>query len=1697
MKLKFLFLFLCASVMGWGQCTVSFTTSGTGTAQNCPEADPQMSFTASGQFVYTSIINNPTSVSFNTKRSSNTTSWSLLVQISPEGGAINSWTTVATITSVSQNCPGTPQSVDFSAYTGERRIRFIDNRASGNHERAINSIVINCQTGNTVTFKANGGIGADYTQTESEATDLIPSTFIRTGYTFEHWNNLSDGTGTISFNNEEEYDFSADLDLYAQWQINQYTVSFDGNGNDGGTVPSSITNDYNFTFSLPNNTSGLTKTGFAFNGWNTNATGTGTHYNVGSNYTIPANNVTLFAEWVSTTPVINTTGSITAMDTTYGTTSTTRNFSFNGLNLTGTEVIVTAPSGFEVATTSGGSYSNTITYAINSGSSSGTVYVRLAATTPVGTYNGNINLSAGSTSATIAIPNSTVSPKNLTITGLNLTGNNKVYNGNISATVGGSASLSGVISGDNVVLGGTPTFTYNNKNVGNNKPITVSGYTISGTDAGNYSLSQPTWISGNITAAILTVTGAVAQDKVWDGNNTATIIGATLVGVISPDVVSVSGGGTFAQTNAGTNINVTANLNLGGADAGNYTLSQPTGLTANITKANLSFTTATINISIGGTYTLPGANITSPSDGVFSYSITGGGNATYDGVNTLNGVSVGTETLTINQAEGTNHLAGSATVTVNVTSTNYVNGDYRSASTGLWNPDVTQTSAHAKWDQYNSGSWTLNVSPPARNTSNKLYIQNGHVITSGTSYGNNVKIYVQDGGKFVHEHSSTAHTVYIYKGGTFEFGNQALTISTLFEIEDEGNFIYNYTANYGSGINLWNGTEVFHPNSNFIIKAANTGSGGYFMPADTRITQFPGTNGYFGNLIFDQTSADVRITTSNFNNKQITNGNLEFRPPSSGTHNLFYGSVTWTIGKDLIIGTNSNSSAIAGNVNLTTGSNNITFNVKGNFINNSKNVFRLSNSTSGSNTNILNIDGNMELGGTSTFNLRFGTAGTAIVNLKGDLFIGSNAFIQGPNAGSTFNFAGTGDGLTPETTQTIDVVNQSTASNITFNTNNGSYVKLARDFNIGTSSIFNILGTNTSTFGTFDASTYTLSGTSSNPLTVNSYGRFKTANPLGFSGASSTSVGDQIAITLQPNSTVEYYADGNQTITKGSLTSPTDAHYQNLLITGSGIKTTAHGDVIVNGMTSIKSANASLRVPRPGNIPDLDPIPLGTTPNVFYALGGIDNTIGTTGQFILSSDANLIQHTSTRNDADNTHAKITVERFVQDMDANYPTETNPLWDYVYWSSPVENHPLRSFSPGTNPNRFYEYRESNNLFYNAPENEFFNAKGYAIRAEEGLGITYQKTYKFEGKPNNASSISSPLLLKANNGYNLVGNPFPSNIDLDELFEDNSTHIHSIAYFWTNNTPTYYQSGANYVSNSYAIYNGTGGVPATTNANPNPESNFNITATPNGFAKVGQGFIVKAKTDNQAPLIFNHDIRKPNNDTFFQKGSKNRFWISLTSPAQMVNTLLIGYIPGATNEFDNDFDASLMTVGSDAIYSILGNKKLAIQGRNSDFQNTDVIPLGVKIFENGRYKIDLTLFEGLFEDQDIYLSDKYSRIIHDLKAGPYSFRTASGIYSDRFEIIFKRRFISVLSQLSLTSTSNKLTINKENSHVLIKSTEEKIKEVIIYNLIGKPIYENKTVHTTRLAIPESNFEKQIIIVTVETETGEKISKKLLID
>ncbi|MDI3296384.1 beta strand repeat-containing protein, partial [Janthinobacterium tructae] len=149
----------------------------------------------------------------------------------------------------------------------------------------------------------------------------------------------------------------------------------------------------------------------------------------------------------------------------------------------------------------------------------------------------------------------------------------------------------GLVGGDSVSLAGSGTGSFADKNAGVNKAVTVSGYTLSGADAGNYVVTQPSGLTATINKASLAVSGIAAVDKIYDATTGAALSGTAAVAALGSDSVSVTGAGvgSFADKNAGANKAVTVSgYTLAGLDAGNYVVEQPSGLTATINKASLA-----------------------------------------------------------------------------------------------------------------------------------------------------------------------------------------------------------------------------------------------------------------------------------------------------------------------------------------------------------------------------------------------------------------------------------------------------------------------------------------------------------------------------------------------------------------------------------------------------------------------------------------------------------------------------------------------------------------------------------------------------------------------------------------------------------------------------------------------------------------------------------------------------------------------------------------------------------------------------------------------------------------------------------------------------------------------------------------------------------------------------------------------------
>ena len=167
------------------------------------------------------------------------------------------------------------------------------------------------------------------------------------------------------------------------------------------------------------------------------------------------------------------------------------------------------------------------------------------------------------------------------------TASNKVYDATTAATVAGSSS--DIIAGDTVNFSQSAAFT--DKNVGNGKTVNVSAISLSGADAGNYSLQSTTaTTTATITQKALTAS-YTASNKVYDGTAAATVAGSSS-DIIAGDAVTFGQSAAFTDKNVGNGktVNVSS-ISLSGTDGGNYSLQNTsTTTTANIAVKNIDAT---------------------------------------------------------------------------------------------------------------------------------------------------------------------------------------------------------------------------------------------------------------------------------------------------------------------------------------------------------------------------------------------------------------------------------------------------------------------------------------------------------------------------------------------------------------------------------------------------------------------------------------------------------------------------------------------------------------------------------------------------------------------------------------------------------------------------------------------------------------------------------------------------------------------------------------------------------------------------------------------------------------------------------------------------------------------------------------------------------------------------------------------------
>ncbi|WP_179334038.1 T9SS type A sorting domain-containing protein [Winogradskyella costae] len=459
---------------------------------------------------------------------------------------------------------------------------------------------------------------------------------------------------------------------------------------------------------------------------------------------------------------------------------------------------------------------------------------------------------------------------------------------------------------------------------------------------------------------------------------------------------------------------------------------------------------------------------------------------------------------------------------------------------------------------------------------------------------------------------------------------------------------------------------------------------------------------------------------------------------------------------------------------------------------------------------------------------------------------------------------------------------------------------------------------------------------------------------------------------------------------------------------------------------------------------------------------------------------------------------IKVERLVTDLNDN---------DYVLWSSPVANFDVSNITAPYAANAF-------NWGVNTPNTNgtvgdwslttgAMNAgSGYAVNVPTEF-VSTGFTASFVGKPNNGDvsvnvfkSTGSQPNVEARH-RNLIGNPYPSAISADQLLADN-TLLEGNVKIWAHNTAipntttpltssAYQDLNYNY-GEPYVSYNLTG-------ANP-PEST-------NGFIGSGQGFFVQVDDSaSEGSVTFTNAMRSDATDVAydnsgFYRGTNNAqdlekhlVWLSLIDATDVSASTLVGYVEGATLAKDRLFDA-YSDDNTMRIYSMISNEEMVIQGRPLPFVDTDVVPLGIELPENGIFKIAIGDFAGsVFIDASvgIYLEDTVLNTEHDLRTSPYSFSGVQGKINDRFNL----RYVTTLSIDDNEMSSTFAYVKDGTLNVRSGSV---IKDIKVYDINGRQVISYASNGQNNTLSESFQFSKGVYLATITLEGNVTVTKKII--
>lgn len=534
-------------------------------------------------------------------------------------------------------------------------------------------------------------------------------------------------------------------------------------------------------------------------------------------------------------------------------------------------------------------------------------------------------------------------------------------------------------------------------------------------------------------------------------------------------------------------------------------------------------------------------------------------------------------------------------------------------------------------------------------------------------------------------------------------------------------------------------------------------------------------------------------------------------------------------------------------------------------------------------------------------------------------------------------------------------------------------------------------------------------------------------------------------------------ANGNGTTYTWSSTASTTDWNTSGNWNGNNIpSTTKLQKVVIPSSTNYPSISSEIRIGKLDLSSSSSEITVedGGTLNVYYDISNSGTiTIENNGSFILQ-DNEAVSGTGS---------------YVMDRD----TPDYPIDDFFsIWSTPMAEADSEIGTIFTNDIVTFKYDASQNpsAYVGVAKTENMEVgRGYFIKSDDDNGVL---TRTFTGTVNNGNVDETIYFNSSTDNFNLIGNPYPSAIDWLTFQADNSSVLNGTMYFWSQTV-----TGANNSASDYISFNSTGSnIPGTT-----------------GDIASGQGIFTKSSQAGTATFKNTHRV-VGNNAQFFRSSNNpddGKSWFKLAGDNGF-SSILIGFIPGATDGYESEYDGEFVNEGSAIeFYSFIGVNKYAIQGKSELEESMDEeVPLGLEVTTAGTYTFSI-FQEFISADFDIILDDTQENVQTNLRLSDYTFTLASPAeVNNRFILRYNYNQTLEVDEL-IVDSKNIRTYFEGNNLITIVSESSLPNQIDIFDTTGKKIVSS--VFSDRMKIDA--LSSGLYLVKYKFDNTTSMTKKVL--